>query len=135
MTSPTYSPPFLHSPFGQQTFGQQTQPYGQQTQLWPQGSFGQPAPFGVPSGFEQLQQLGPAQQPPGFQAFGVQAPGAEQIAPSLYQIATLLGNAQQLIWTAQHVLAQLPIQVAMVLQQTQQQYAQRQFQRPYSMAW
>ena len=97
--------------------------------------YGQSGQFS-PTGFEQLQQYGLGQQPFGPQLSNSQGPGVEQIVPSIQLIVQLLGNAQQSLWTAQHVAAQLPAYIAMTLQQPYHQLAQqRQFPRPYSMAW
>jgi hypothetical protein len=121
VTTSTYVPPFLQSPGGQQALP------------WQQGTYGQPGQF-TPTGFEQLSQFGPGQQSFGT-PFGSQAPSVEQILPSIQVIVQLLGNAQQAIWTAQHVLAQLPPYIATMLQQPYHQLGQRQFARPYSTAW
>ncbi|SCL35896.1 hypothetical protein GA0070624_5394 [Micromonospora rhizosphaerae] len=121
MTTATYAPPFLQGPAGQAL-------------PWQQGTYGQPGQF-TPTGFEQVPQFSPGQQPFGTPSIGSQAPGVEQIVPSIQVIVQLLSNAQQGLWTAQHVLAQLPPYIAAMLQQPYHQFAQRQVARPYSMAW
>jgi hypothetical protein len=125
VTTSTYAPPFLQSPVGQQVVPGQQPSYG---------------PLAQPFGPDQFQQFGLGQQPFGQQPFGVspggQFLGVEQIIPSIQVIVQLLGNAQQCLWTAQHVTAQLPGYLATTLQQQYHQQGQpRQFQRPYSMSW
>lgn len=121
MTTSTYAPPFLQNPGVQQ----QAAPWQQQ------GLYGPPGQF-FPSGIEHL-------QPYGGQQFGTggvgQVPGVEQIIPSIQVVVQLLGNAQQCVWTAQHVMAQLPGYLATAVQTHQLQGQQRQFQRPFPMAW
>ena len=116
MTTPTYAPPFLQNPGGLQFGAGQQSPYGQSQ------------PFGI----DQFQQFGLGQQPFGVQAPGGQFSGVEQVISSIQVVAQLLGHAQQSLWTANYVMAQLPGYIATILQQQGQQ---RQFPRPYSMAW
>lgn len=127
--APSFSPyaaPFLQSPVGPQVVPWQQSPYGQF------GQFGQPGA----SGLDQFQPYGLGQQPFGAQLPGGQFLGVEQIIPSIQVVVQLLGNAQQCLWTAQHVMAQLPGYIATTLQQQYHQQGQpRQLQRPYSMAW
>jgi len=137
VTTSIYAPPFLQNPGGQQQGPWQQGPYSQSGQFAQTGfeqQYGQGQhPFG------QLSPFGPGQQPFGSQTMGSQGLGVEQIVPSIQVIIQLLGNAQQALWTAQHVAAQLPGYIAAALQQPYQQLAQQrqfpQLQRPYAMAW
>jgi hypothetical protein len=133
VTSSTYASPFLQNVGGQSAVPWQLGPYGQSGQF-------------APTGLEQFQQYGQAQQPfgQGLHPFGSpwmgsQGPGVEQVVASIQAIVQLLGNAQQALSTAQLVAAQLPAYLATALQQPYHQLAQQrqlpQFQRPYSMAW
>jgi hypothetical protein len=137
VTTSTYAPPFLQNLGGQP-----------QVPPWQQGIYGQSGQFS-PTGFEQLQGFGQGQQPfgqygQGQQPFGTpfmgsSGSGVEQVVPSIQVIGQLLGNAQQALWAAQQVAAQLPTYIATALQQSYHQLAQQrqfpQLQRPYSMVW
>jgi hypothetical protein len=136
VTTSTYAPPFLQNLGGQP-----------QVPPWQQSVYGQLGQFS-PTGIEQFPGFGQGQQP--FGQYGQGQPfgagfmgsfgsGPEQVVPSLLVIVQLLGNAQQALWTAQHVAAQLPAYIATAVAQPYHQLAQqRQFsqpQRPYSMVW
>jgi hypothetical protein len=120
MTTSTYSP-LLQAPYGQ------TSVYGQQS------------PYGAP-GFDQsasFQQFSPGT------LYGPQS--AEQIMPTIALITHQLANAQQCIWTAQYLFAQVVPQIAQIQQvqtlpfgqfgQPFGTFGQRQLPRQYQMAW
>lgn len=120
MTTSTYSP-LLQAPYGQ------TSLYGQQ------GQYGSP-------GFEQSV---PFQQFSPWTPYGPQS--AEQIMPTIQLITHQLANAQQCIWTAQYLFAQVVPQIAQTQHLLTQPFGQfgqpfgafgqRQLPRQYQMAW
>jgi hypothetical protein len=123
MTTSTYSP-LLQAPYGQSSL------YGQQGQYGSPG-FDQSAPF---------PQLSP------WTLYGPQS--IEQIMPTIQLITHQLANAQQCIWTAQYLFAQVVPQIAQAQHpqalpfgqfgqfgQPFNPFGQRQLPRQYQMSW
>jgi hypothetical protein len=126
MTTSTYSP-LLQAPYGQ------TSLYGQQS------------PYGAPG----VDQSTPFQQSSPWTQYGPQS--VEQIMPTIQLITHQLANAQQCVWTAQYLFAQVVPQIAQIQQpqtlpfgqfgqfgqygQPFGPFGQRPLPRQYQMAW